>query len=81
MINMQLLEYFRYVFDYLPVIIPNQKVFNLAITIRREYNLKLGDSLIAATALVQNLDPYTRKVSDFEKVRGLRYVNPVKGKL
>jgi predicted nucleic acid-binding protein len=70
-------KYFEYVFDYAPVIIPDQDIFDRAIVIRKKYNLKLGDSLIAATALVNSLEIYTRNLTDFERVDGLKCINPI----
>jgi hypothetical protein len=69
--------YFKDIFNLLPVIFPSQDVFDSAITIRKTYNLKLGDSLIAATALVHGLTIYTRNVNDFEKVNNLNTINPI----
>jgi len=70
-------KYFRDIFDYVPLILPNQDIFDQAITIRKKYNLKLGDSLIAATAVVNDLEIYTRNLSDFERVKGLKSYNPI----
>jgi predicted nucleic acid-binding protein len=39
--------------------------------------LKLGDSLIAATAIIYDLTLYTRNIVDFEKIGGLKITNPV----
>jgi len=44
-------KYFKDVFEYLSTILPDQEIFDMAIEIRKKYNLKIGDSLIAATAL------------------------------
>lgn len=60
-------KYFKDVFDYASVIIPDQSIFNQAIEIRKKFNLKLGDSLIAATAIVHKLEIYSRNLEDFEK--------------
>lgn len=46
--------------------------------IRKKYNLKLGDSIIAATASVHGLEIYTRNLSDFERVKRLKCVNPIR---
>lgn len=59
------------------MLIPSIEVYNKAIEIRKDYNLSLGDSLIAATALVQTLTLYTRNLKDFSKVTGLKINNPV----
>lgn len=69
--------YFRDVFSFVPIIFPSQEVFDNAIAIRKTYNLKLGDSLIAATAIVNDLSIYTRNLSDFEKVTGAACINPL----
>lgn len=71
-------KYFKDIFEYTSVILPNQDIFNLAIEIRRQYNLKLGDSIIAATAAVLNLEIYTRNLSDFERVKGIKCVDPIR---
>jgi len=71
-------KYFKDIFEYLPVILPDQDIFDRAIEIRKKYNLKLGDSLIAATASVHGLEIYTRNLSDFEKVKGIKCFNPIR---
>ncbi len=70
-------EYFQDIFNYVPVIFPSQPIFDQAIELRKQYNLKLGDSLIAATALINGLTIYTRNLIDFAKVEGLKSVNPI----
>ena len=52
-------------------------MFNRAIKIRKAYNLKLADSIIAATALEFDLSVYTRNLGDFERVEGLICINTV----
>ena len=69
--------YFKDVFNLIPLIFPSQQVYDAAIGIRKAYNLKLGDSLIAATALVHELSIYTRNLSDFERVTDINCINPV----
>ncbi len=69
--------YFKDIFNLIPVIFPSQQVFDSAIGIRQSYNLKLGDSLIAATALVHGLSIYTRNLSDFEKANVVNCNNPM----
>ncbi|RLJ80106.1 type II toxin-antitoxin system VapC family toxin [Pedobacter alluvionis] len=71
-------KYFNDIFEYVPIILPDQNIFDKAIEIRKKYNLKLGDSLIAATALVHNLEIYTRNLSDFERVKKLKCINPIR---
>lgn len=55
-------KYFKDVFKYAPIIVPDEDVFDRAIEIRKKYNLKLGDSLIAATASVHDLDIYIPEI-------------------
>jgi predicted nucleic acid-binding protein len=70
-------SYFNDIFTLVNIIIPTQEIFDRAISIRKQYNLKLGDSLIAATAIVSNLTLYTKNIRDFEKITGLKSINPV----
>jgi len=70
-------KYFEDVFSFIRIIQPSQEVFNKAIEIRILNNLKLGDSIIASTALVNNLTLYTRNTGDFEKIKGLKCINPL----
>ena len=46
------------------------------IEIRKNYKLKLGDAIIAATAILDELDLYTRNVKDFDKIPGLKIIDP-----
>jgi len=70
-------KYFEDIFEYAPVILPDQDIFDRAIEIRKKYSLKLADSLIAATASIHSLEIYTRNLSDFERVEGLKCINPI----
>lgn len=69
--------YFKDIFHFIPVILPSPPVFDAAINIRKMYNLKLGDSLIASTALVHGLTIYSRNLKDFERVTDINCVNPI----
>jgi len=46
------------------------------IEVRKKYKLKLGDAVIAATALLYNLTLLSRNVSDFKRVPELKIINP-----
>ena len=72
-------KYFQDIFNFVSILLPTQEIFDKAIQIRKLYNLKLGDSLIAATALIHDLTLCTRNLSDFEKVKDLKCVNPIIG--
>ncbi len=47
-----------------------------AIAIRRQRKIRLGDALIAATALEFDLELVTRNVKDFDWIEGLKVINP-----
>jgi len=51
-------------------------VADQVIVLRRAYKIKLGDAVIAATALLNNFTLITRNISDFSKINGLVVVNP-----
>ncbi|MBS1522564.1 MAG: type II toxin-antitoxin system VapC family toxin [Bacteroidetes bacterium] len=70
--------YFKDIFNLVPIIFPSQEIFDTAIDIRKVYNLKLGDSLIAATALEKKLSIYTRNLSDFGKVKSVSCIDPLR---
>ncbi|MEZ4962816.1 MAG: type II toxin-antitoxin system VapC family toxin [Saprospiraceae bacterium] len=69
--------YHESVFNFLQIIPVDDKIIEKAIEIRQQQNIKLGDCLIAATALVHNLEVYSRNVPDFQKIPGLTVVNPI----
>lgn len=71
-------KYFSDIFTYTSTIIPNREIFDKAIEIRQQYNLNLGDSIIAATALIYDLTVYTRNLKDFEHIKMLKTINPVR---
>jgi len=47
-------------------------IAELAAELRRRYNLKLADAIIAATTLISNSELITRNIKDFKKVIGLK---------
>lgn len=51
-------------------------VVRQTIFIRRTYKVKLPDAIIAATALIHDLNLLSRNESDFKKIPGLRLLNP-----
>jgi len=54
----------------------DENVKNKAIEIKRNYKIKLPDAVIAATALVYDLELITRNVKDFESIVELKIKNP-----
>lgn len=69
--------YFDSIFIVLNIIYADDAVISKAIEIRRLKKISVGDSVIAATALIHDLELYTRNVSDFTHITGLRVVNPI----
>ena len=47
-----------------------------AIEIRKTTKIKLGDAIIAATALTQNFALLSRNEPDFKHITGLHFINP-----
>lgn len=54
----------------------DDKVTESAVRLRQECRMSLGDSIIAATALVHDLPLLTRNTDDFKHITGLRVGNP-----
>ena len=44
--------------------------------IRKKYNVKLPDAIIASTAIVYEFTLITRNISDFKKIEDLQLINP-----
>jgi len=47
------------------------------IEIEQQWNLKLGDAIIGATAIANSCTIVTRNQKDFEKIAGLKIINPL----
>ena len=67
--------------DALTSFISSSSIFNLeediileTIQIRKKYNIKLPDAIIAATCLVNNCSLITNNIKDFDKITGLHLV-------
>ena len=54
----------------------NELVILKVIEVRQTKKIKLGDAIIAATALVHNLGLITRNTSDFTNINGLTVIDP-----
>ncbi len=46
------------------------------IEIKKEYKIKTPDAIVAATAQLLNLTLISRNTKDFDKIEGLRLINP-----
>jgi predicted nucleic acid-binding protein len=55
----------------------DEKITIRTIDLRRKYKkLKLGDAIIAATAMEHSLTVMTRNIDDFKNIAGLQLLNP-----
>ena len=54
----------------------DDEVIQQTILLRRQHKIKLGDAIIAATAILNGLTLLTRNISDFKNVNDLQIVNP-----
>lgn len=53
-----------------------EEIVQECINIRKQQSIKLPDAIIAATAIVYDLDLITRNLSDFKNIYTLNVVNP-----
>ncbi|MFH0702165.1 MAG: type II toxin-antitoxin system VapC family toxin [bacterium] len=53
-----------------------KEIKDLTIKIKQKNNIKLGDAIIAATAIYHNCILITRNTKDFEKIEDLELYNP-----
>jgi len=70
-------EYFTDLFLEIAVLEVDRPVLDEAIRMRKAYKMSLGDSILAATALVHGFEVYTRNMVDFIKIAELKVVNPI----
>jgi predicted nucleic acid-binding protein len=54
----------------------NETIVSSTIYIRQNYRLKLPDAIIAATAITYDLTLLTRNNADFNKIEGLKLLDP-----
>ncbi len=71
--DMQLLESFIAASTVLPL---DEPVIRQTIALRQQHRVKLPDAIIAATALAHGLPLLTRNAADFQRVAGLRLLDP-----
>jgi len=86
--HIELLSWFGLTSESVAVIesfIENTNIFQLSaeivektIEIRRLKKFKLGDGIIAATALIHGCKIITRNISDFKNIDGLECIDPYK---
>ena len=57
---------------------PNSDVFQIAVDLRQQQSMTLGDAMIAATALYHDLALATHNTKDFDWIKGLNLIDPLK---
>ncbi len=65
-------------FNIVPIIHITQTIIEEAVTFRQQRKMSLGDSIIAATTIVHNLNLITANVKDFQWIQEITIVNPLK---
>ncbi len=71
------IEYFESFFDSSVCLVISDDVIDQAIRLRRQHKINLGDSLIAASAIVNGLSLVTNNTKDFNWIGGLKLINPL----
>jgi predicted nucleic acid-binding protein len=54
----------------------DEEIIQRAIQLRQRKSMKLGDAIIAATALEYGVPLVTRNEDDFKHIAGLQLINP-----
>lgn len=67
------------IFSELAVLYPTPEIFRIAVDLRQQRALSLGDALIAATAIYHGLTLATHNTKDFEGIKSLIVVDPARG--
>lgn len=62
-----------------PMLTLGAAVLDEAVKLRRQRRMKLGDSLVAGTALLQGCTLVTRNTKDFDWIPGLKLLDPFAG--
>jgi len=57
---------------------PTPEIFQTAVDLRQQRSMSLGDALIAATAIYHGLTLATHNIRDFEQIKTLKVVDPMR---
>ena len=69
--------HFEEFFGVSRILAVSEVVISEAVRLRQQRKMTLGDALIGATALTNDLTLVTRNVDDFDWIEGLRIMNPL----
>jgi predicted nucleic acid-binding protein len=67
-------ESFQLFFDSIPMISLSNEIVEVAIKLKQHRKMSLGDSMIAATAIVKKQALLTNNVEDFQFIEGLEVI-------
>lgn len=70
-------DYFQLIFKRIKNLPVTEPIIWKATELRQKRKLGLGDSLIAATAIIHNCTLYTRNTKDFDWINDLEVHNPM----
>ena len=71
-------KFLNLLFDRINVITLDDEIITSAIHLKQHRKTSLGDALIAATALTKKLTLVTNNTDDFENIKGLKLIDPLK---
>jgi len=74
----QTIEKIKKLFEVLPIIPITNEIVNQAIFLKQQQKISLGDSLVASTALIHNIELVTANTKDFKWIPDLKLINPIK---
>lgn len=67
-------ENLRLFFSEIPIISLSDEIAEIAIQLRQKKKMTLGDSIIAATAIHNNLPLFTNNIKDFKHIEDLELI-------
>ena len=67
---------FAVFFDSVPIIPITSEIAEHAVRLRQQRKMSLGDALIAATAIVENITLVTNNTKDFKWITSLTIIDP-----
>ena len=70
-------KYFERLFEWIPILPITDFVLDSAISLKQQKKMSIGDAIIAATALLHDLELNTRNTLDFDWITGLKIYNPI----
>ena len=71
-------KFLNLIFDKIDIIPLEEEIIATAIKLKQQRKTSLGDSFIAATAIVYKLMLVTNNSDDFENIKDLKIANPLK---